>query len=104
MIDIIPGVEFYESIPSEIEFHDFLDVNKLNMIVLDDLMAQSGRDKRIPNLFTKGHHRNLSVISIVQNIFYQGKETKNISLDTHYIVLFKSPRDKQQNINPDKKN
>ena len=60
-------------------------------------IAQSGGDKRIANLFTKGsHHRNLSVIYIVQNIFHQGTETRNISLNTHYIVLFKSPCDKQQ--------
>ena len=36
------------------------------------------------------------VQSIVQNIFYQGRETRNISLNAHYIVLFKSPSDKQQ--------
>ena len=60
-------------------------------------MAQSGGDKRIANLFTKeSHHRNRSVIYIVQNIFHQGTETRNISLNTHYIVLFKSPRGKQQ--------
>ena len=60
-------------------------------------MAQSGKDKRIADLFTRGsHHRNLSVIYIVQNIFHQGKEIRNISLNAHYNVLFKSPRDKQQ--------
>ena len=97
IIDTLPGIEFYECIPSEIDSRYFLDFNKRNLIVLDDLMAQSGGDQRIANLITKGsHHRNLSVIYIVQNIFHQGKETRNISLNTHYIVLFKSPRDKQQ--------
>jgi hypothetical protein len=58
-------------------------------------MAQSSKDKRIADLFTKGSHlRNLSIIYIVQNIFHQGKEMRNISLNAHYIVLFKSPRDK----------
>jgi hypothetical protein len=38
----------------------------------------------------------LSIIYIVQNIFHQGKEMRNISLNAHYIVLFKSPRDKRQ--------
>jgi hypothetical protein len=52
---------------------------------------------RIADLFTKeSHHRNLSIIYIVQNIFHQSKEMRNISLNAHYIVLFKSPRDKQQ--------
>jgi hypothetical protein len=69
----------------------------MEIVILDDLMAQSGKDKRISDLFTKGsHHRNLSIIYIVQNIFHQGTEMRNISLNAHYIVLFKSPRDKQQ--------
>jgi hypothetical protein len=60
-------------------------------------MAQSSKDKRIADLFTKGsHHRYLSIVYIVQNRFHQGKEMRNISLNAHYIVLFKSPRDKQQ--------
>jgi hypothetical protein len=70
-------------------------------------MSQSGKDKRIADLFTKGsHHRNLSIIYTVQNIFHQGKEMRNISLNAHYIVLFKSPRDKQpmlaRQVNPGK--
>jgi hypothetical protein len=60
-------------------------------------MAQSGKEKRISGLFTKGsHHRNLSIIYIVQNIFHQGKKMRNVSPNAHYIVLFMSPRDKQQ--------
>jgi hypothetical protein len=60
-------------------------------------MAQSGKDKRIADLFTKGsHHRNLSIIYIVQNMFHLGKEMRNISINAHYIVLFKSRRVKQQ--------
>ena len=93
----MPGIEFNEGIPDDIDNADYLDVSQRNLIVLDELMAQSGKDKRIADLFTKGsHHRNLSIIYIVQNIFHQGKEMRNISLNAHYIVLFKSPRDKQQ--------
>ena len=52
--------------------------------------------KHIAELFTKGsRHRNISVIYVVQNIFDQGRETRNISLNAHYILPFKSPRDKQ---------
>ena len=98
MMRTMPGIEFNQGIPEDIDNADYLDVSQRNLIVLDDLMAQSGKDnKRISDLFTKGsHHRNLSIIYIVQNIFHQGKEMRNISLNAHYIVLFKSPRDKQQ--------
>ena len=60
-------------------------------------MIDASKDKRIVNLFTRGsHHRNLSVIYIVQNLFHQGKGSRNISLNSHYLVLFKNPRDKLQ--------
>ena len=45
-----------------------------NLIVIDDQMIEVGSDNRIVNLFTKGsHHRNLSVIYIVQNVFHRKK-------------------------------
>ena len=51
---IMPGIEFNEGIPDDIDNADYLDVSQRNLIALDDLMAQSGKDKRISDLFTKG--------------------------------------------------
>ena len=66
MISTIPGIEINEDIPADIDSGEFVDVSTRNLIVLNDLMAQSGADKRIADLFKKGsHHRNLSVIYIV---------------------------------------
>ena len=66
-------------------------------LVFDDEMIDAGKDQRIVNLFTRGsHHCNLSVIYIVQNVFHQGKGSRSISLISHYLVLFKNPRDKLQ--------
>ena len=80
----------------DIDSSKFPDVSTRNLIVLDDLMAECGGFKRIADLFTKGsHHRNLSRYTLFREI-YQGKETRNISLKAHYIVLFKSPLVKQQ--------
>ena len=65
--------------------------------MFDDQMIDASKDKRIVNLFTRAsHHRNLSVIYIVQNLFHQGKCSRSISLNSHYLVLFKNPRDKLQ--------
>ena len=63
-------------------------------------MDQPVGDKRIHNLFTKGSdHRNLPVVYIVQNISHQAKESRNINgLNARYIVLFVSPRDKQEGV------
>lgn len=65
------------------------------LIILDDLMREA--DGSVVDLFTKGsHHYNVSVIFVTQNIFNQGKGRRDISLNSHYIVCFKNPRDKQQ--------
>jgi len=54
-------------------------------------------NRSVTDLFTKGsHHRYISVIYIVQNLFNKGKEHRTISLNSHYIVVFKSPRDSSQ--------
>ena len=59
-----------------------------------DLMEGLSNDQRITNLFIKGcHHRSLGFIFILQNIFHRGKELRDMSLNCHYLVLFKSPRD-----------
>ena len=65
------------------------------LVVIDDQMH--GVDRRITSLFTKGsHHRNLSIVYIVQNLFDQQKEHRTISLNSHYLVIFKNPRDGSQ--------
>ena len=80
-----------------LEQDSYFDVNKQNLIVFNDQMIDTSRNNRIVNLFTRGsHHRNLRVIYIVQNIFHQGKGRRRISLNSHYLVLFKNPRDKLQ--------
>ena len=54
-------------------------------------------DKDVMRLFTKGsHHRNISVIHIVQNLFGKNKDHRTISLNAHYLVVFKNPRDNSQ--------
>ena len=93
--DSVPGIQFVEGLPDD--WSDHLDPRHKSLIVIDDLMSECGNDSRITKLFTKGsHHRNLSVVYIVQNLFYQSKESRTISLNCHYIVLFKNPRHRSQ--------
>jgi len=48
----------------------------------------------VASQFTKkSPHRNISVMYIVQNLFHRGKHHRTISLNAHYMVLFKTPRD-----------
>lgn len=64
-------------------------------VIIDDLMSESSKSSIISDLFTKGsHHRNISIILIVQNFFQKGREMRNITLNAQYIVLFKNVRDR----------
>ena len=64
------------------------------LLVLDDLMAEGGNDKRVLYLFTKhSHHQNVTVLYLCQDMFPPGKYAKSISRNAHYIVAFKNPRD-----------
>ena len=96
----LPGVEFVKGIPDFIEHDTYLDTSVRNCIILDDLMGDAKKDERVANLFTKGsHHRNLTVLYITQNLFPQGKSSRDISLNTKYLVLFNNPVDRIQVLN-----
>ena len=95
MQETIPNITFVEGVPNDLE--STLDPSVRNLIVLDDMMHRLSRNPRVTDLFTKGsHHLNLSVIFIVQNLFHKGKELRDISLNCHYLVIFKSLRDNNQ--------
>ena len=49
------------------------------------------------DLFTEGtHHHNMSVVFIIQNLFFQGKQSRTISVNARYFILLKNPRGRQQ--------
>jgi hypothetical protein len=88
LFDNYPQIEFHEGLP-DVAMFDGVPT----LLILDDLMGEA--DDVVTRLFTKvSHHRNVSVIYLTQNIFY--KTLRTISLNAHYIVLFKNPRDAGQ--------
>ncbi|RWS23465.1 hypothetical protein B4U80_10692 [Leptotrombidium deliense] len=88
-----PTIKFINNLDQKlIENHD---ASEKGLIVIDDLMSEATNNQIICDLFTKGsHHKNISVILILQNFFCKGNFNRTISLNTQYIVLFKNPRDK----------
>jgi hypothetical protein len=55
------------------------------------------KDDRVSKIFTKiSHHNSVSVIFLTQNLFYASKESRTIALNSHYLVIFKNPRDASQ--------
>jgi GTPase SAR1 family protein len=86
-------ISYVRGLPSEQEVRD----SKANIIVIDDLMGDLSSDRRLSSLFTRGsHHWQVSVIFIVQNLFHQGRQMRDVHTSTNYLVLFKSPRDSSQ--------
>ena len=85
-------IEFIEGIPSNINRDDFFDASIPTLFIIDDLMKEATQNADICNLFTEGsHHRNLSVICVLQNLYYKGKENRLIKWNGgHFLMLIKS--------------
>ena len=71
------------------------------MVILDDQMENADISRKggssLAKFFTQeSHHRNLTVVFIVQNLFHQSKMMRTVSLNSQYVVLYKNPRDKHQ--------
>ena len=85
-------ISFYQGIPDDLTNA----TNEPLLIILDDLMSD-GYNKKVCELFTKGsHHRNISVVLVTQNLFHKSSMSRDISLNTKYMIMFKNPRDQQQ--------
>ena len=86
-----PHVEFNEGLPDVTQF----DGKEPTLLIIDDLMNET--NESVSAIFTKiSHHRNVSVVYITQNMFPKNKHAHTISLNSHYMILFKNPRDAGQ--------
>ena len=86
-----PRVVFHQGLP---DLNDF-DGSEPTLLIIDDLMQET--NETVANLFTKGsHHRNVSVMYLAQNLFPKNKFARTMSLNAHYMILFKNPRDASQ--------
>jgi hypothetical protein len=85
--DVDQNVQYVAGLPDK-TFFSLLCPNSL--IILDDLMIEASKCEDIAKLFTViARKKNISIILIVQNIYQQGKQFRNIRLNATAIVLFK---------------
>ena len=90
---LIPTIEFKPGLPDIEEFV----ANNINLLILDDLMKESGTDNSIYDIFTiDSHHKNISVFFLAQNLFPIEKNARTISLNCNYIIVLNNPRDRAQ--------
>ena len=90
------SISFTQGLPEVKDNLENIDDKVHNLWVLDDLMEEAVQSPIISQLFTRGRHRNLSVILLLQNMFPKGKFNTNISRNALYKVLFRSPGDRKQ--------
>lgn len=91
------GVDFHSGVPTSEELNQWTERGDHVLVVLDDVMQEACTSQEIMSLFTiQCHHKNMSVFFLSQNIFPPGKYARTISLNCHYIILFKTKRDRLQ--------
>jgi hypothetical protein len=95
--DLASSVHFVNGLGPVLEDENYFDPKIPTLLVIDDLAVSVSNDSKCTKLFTQGiHHRNLSVILILQNLYKQGKSMRDIALNAQYLVLFKNVRDTSQ--------
>ena len=96
MLKTMPEITFHQGMPNDLLQSKYFYPNVQSFIVFDDLMRTVTNDTTA-DLFTEGaHHHNVSVVFIIQNLFFQCKQSRTISVNAHYLNLLKNPRDRQQ--------
>ena len=86
-------VNLFDKIPTEKDLKKF----KPDILILDDLMYEMHKNKDIEILFIKkSHHMSISIFFLVQNPHYYAKMMRTITLNCHYIIWMKNPRDMTQ--------
>jgi len=86
-------VNMKQGLPSQ---DDFSQIERHDLVILDDLQQESKTREDITNLFLKAtHHKEFFAIQINQYI-YGDKEQRMRNSNVHYYVAFNNPRNQQQ--------
>ena len=65
-----------------------------SLCIFDDVMNEVTSSSMVSKLFTCGRsHLGCSLVLMLQNIFLKGTQSRTISINAQYQVLFHNPRD-----------
>jgi hypothetical protein len=88
--------KLHEGLPTEWD-ETTLGIKSPALIVIDDLIQSALKQDNVETLFTnKIHHMQWTVILVTQNLFYQSKIARTVSLNANYFIFFNNFRDKAQ--------
>lgn len=88
--EISPRPLFIKGVPTKERIES---INRPSLFIVDDSMGDI--NQTIVDIFTKySHHKDLSLILLLQNFHNRGHHQRTINLNTNYIVFMKNPRNK----------
>ncbi len=88
--DIVPKPQFIKGLPG-VECIE--KITQPTLFVIDDAMSKL--DQAVTDIFLMySHHKNLSVILLLQNYYNKNKHLRDINTNTNYVIFMKNPRNK----------
>ena len=89
--------EFVEGFPEDLMSRLEKTKDRGSLCIFDDVMNEVSSNATISKLFTRGRsHLGCSLVLMLQNIFPKGSQSRTISINAQYQVLFRNPRDSLQ--------
>ena len=77
MLNIMPDITFHQGMPDDLVQSKYFDPSFPRLIVFNDLIRTVINDDTAADLFTESaHHRDISVIFIIQNLFFNGSKVE----------------------------
>ena len=93
------SVDIINELPNYEEIEHFADKHKTEglILLLDDVIEEMQNRLQLSRIFSKlCHHKRLTCILCVQNLFFQNDQYRNMSINSTYLSLFSNPRDIRQ--------
>lgn len=88
----VKNITFRKGVPDS-----FTELPHHSLIFVDDCSKETINSKSLLEAATFGvHHNDQSIVIALHNIFTGGKNFKTICNNSHYYVLFRTLRDRQQ--------
>ena len=89
--------EFVEGFPEDLMPHPEKTSSRGSLCIFDDVMNEVSSNATISKLFTRGRSRlGCFLVLMLQNIFPKGSQSRTISINAQYQVIFHNPRDSFQ--------
>ena len=93
----IDNLEFKKGMPGPQDIEKLTESGLHTILVLDDLMSVINNSNFAEEIFVcSSHHLCMTTIFLSQNLFQGGKKARTISLQLHYLILFRNLRDQSQ--------